>query len=212
MKKLVLLVMAAFMLHANCNAQSTVKDVLSNILGSSSSSSTASKVSSIADVLGNVIGSSKLTAKNLIGTWKYSSPGVAFTSENLLAKAGGEVASKTVENKLSTYYKKVGIKSSNTYFTFKSDGSFTSKIDGKTWSGTYTYDESTNAIKLKGLVMNISGYATKNSSGISLLFESKKLLTLLQTISSLSGNTTLSTLGTLSKNYNGIRVGFDLKK
>lgn len=207
MKKLILMVMAAFMLQANCNAQS-VKDVLSNILGSSSSSSN----SSISDILGSVIGSSKLTAKNLVGTWKYSSPGCAFTSENLLAKAGGEIAATTVENKLKTYYNKVGIKSSNTYFTFNSDGTFTSKIDGKSWSGTYTYDESSNAIKLKGVLLSISGYATKTTNGISLLFESKKLLTLLQTVSKFSGNTTLSTLGTLSKNYNGVRMGFDMKK
>lgn len=207
MKKLILMVMAAFMLQANCNAQS-VKDVLSIILGSSSSSSN----SSISDILGSVIGSSKLTAKNLVGTWKYSSPGCAFTSENLLAKAGGEIAATTVENKLKTYYNKVGIKSSNTYFTFNSDGTFTSKIDGKSWSGTYTYDESSNAIKLKGVLLSISGYATKTTNGISLLFESKKLLTLLQTVSKFSGNTTLSTLGTLSKNYNGVRMGFDMKK
>lgn len=207
MKKLILMVMAAFMLQANCNAQS-VKDVLSNILGSSTSSSN----SSISDILGSVIGSSKLTAKNLVGTWKYSSPGCAFTSENLLAKAGGEIAATTVENKLKTYYNKVGIKSSNTYFTFNSDGTFTSKIDGKSWSGTYTYDESSNAIKLKGVLLSISGYATKTTNGISLLFESKKLLTLLQTVSKFSGNTTLSTLGTLSKNYNGVRMGFDMKK
>lgn len=207
MKKLILMVMAAFMLQANCNAQS-VKDVLSNILGSSSSSSN----SSISDILGSVIGSSKLTVKNLVGTWKYSSPGCAFTSENLLAKAGGEIAATTVENKLKTYYNKVGIKSSNTYFTFNSDGTFTSKIDGKSWSGTYTYDESSNAIKLKGVLLSISGYATKTTNGISLLFESKKLLTLLQTVSKFSGNTTLSTLGTLSKNYNGVRMGFDMKK
>lgn len=207
MKKLILMVMAAFMLQANCNAQS-VKDVLSNILGSSTSSSN----SSISDILGSVIGSSKLTVKNLVGTWKYSSPGCAFTSENLLAKAGGEIAATTVENKLKTYYNKVGIKSSNTYFTFNSDGTFTSKIDGKSWSGTYTYDESSNAIKLKGVLLSISGYATKTTNGISLLFESKKLLTLLQTVSKFSGNTTLSTLGTLSKNYNGVRMGFDMKK
>ena len=44
------------------------------------------------------------------------------------------------------------------------------------------------------------------------LFESKKLLTLIQTMASLSGNTTVSTIGDLSKNYNGVRIGFDLKK
>lgn len=31
-------------------------------------------------------------------------------------------------------------------------------------------------------------------------------------MASLSGNTTVSTIGDLSKNYDGVRIGFDLKK
>ena len=120
--------------------------------------------------------------------------------------------SSKIESQLSTYYQKVGFSNSNTYFKFNTDGSFESKIDGKSWKGTYTFDESTHAITLKGLLLSISGYATKNTNGISLLFESKKLLTLLQTLASLSGNSTLSTIGSLSKSYDGVRIGFDMTK
>lgn len=192
------------MLHANCFAQS---DILGNILGKVKENS-----SSITDVVSSVIGSSKVTKENLCATWKYSKPGCAFTSENLLAKAGGEVASSKVEEQLSTYYDKAGFTSSNTYFTFNEDGTFKAKIDGKSWNGKYTLDESSQAIQMKGLLLNLSGYVTKNSSGISLLFESKKLLSLLQTLSKVSGNSTLQTVGDLSKNYDGVRVGFELKK
>ena len=167
----------------------------------------------ISSILSNVIGSSTFKQADLCAsTWKYSSPGCAFTSENLLAKAGGEIVSSKIESQLSTYYQKVGFSNSNTYFKFNTDGSFESKIDGKSWKGTYTFDESTHAITLKGLLLSISGYATKNANGISLLFESKKLLTLLQTLASLSGNSTLSTIGSLSKNYDGVRIGFDMTK
>lgn len=196
---------------ATSTATSAVGSILSGILGGSSSNSTAGNV--LSGILDNVIGSGTFKQADLCAqTWKYSSPGCAFTSENLLAKAGGEVVSKKIESQLSTYYSKVGFSNSNTYFKFNEDGTFESKIDGKSWKGTYTFNESTHAIQMKGLLLSISGFATKNTSGISLLFESKKLLTLMQTLTALSGNTTLSTIGNISKNYDGVRVGFDLKK
>ena len=68
----------------------------------------------LSNVITSVIGAQTVTKQNLIGTWKYSGPGCAFTSENLLAKAGGEVAAAQVKQKLQPYYQKIGINSSNT--------------------------------------------------------------------------------------------------
>ena len=203
------------------NTKASAVGVLAELLGyaggnsSNTTGSTTSKVGSIVgSILDNVIGSTTFKKADLCAhTWKYKSPGCAFTSENLLAKAGGEIAAKKVEEKLSTYYQKAGFSSSNTYFKFNEDGTFNAKIDGKSWSGTYTFDEKTHAIDLKGrLLLSLNGFATKNTSGISILFESKKLLTIIQTLTALSGNTTLGTIGEISKNYDGIRVGFDLSK
>ena len=177
---------------------STIAGVLGGLLGGGSSSSSSTAGSIINGILDNVIGSSDL--------------GCAFTSENLLAKAGGDIAANKIESELSTYYTKAGFSSSNTYFKFNTDGTFESKIHGKSWKGTYTFDEKTHAITMKGLLLSISGFATKKTSGVSLLFESKKLLTLVQTLTALSGNSTLSTIGNITKNYDGVRVGFDLAK
>lgn len=191
---------------------STIAGVLGGLLGGgSSSSSTAGSI--INGILDNVIGSSTFKQADLCAsTWKYNKPGCAFTSENLLAKAGGDIAANKIESELSTYYTKAGFTSSNTYFKFNTDGTFESKIHGKSWKGTYTFDEKTHAITMKGLLLSISGFATKKTSGVSLLFESKKLLTLVQTLTALSGNSTLSTIGNITKNYDGVRVGFDLAK
>jgi hypothetical protein len=49
-------------------------------------------------------------------------------------------------------------------------------------------------------------------SGISILFEGKKLLSLLQTLATLSGNQNLETVSEISKNYEGVRVGFDMNR
>lgn len=190
---------------------STIAGVLGGLLGGGSSSSTAGSI--INGILDNVIGSSTFKQEDLCAsTWKYNKPGCAFTSENLLAKAGGDIAANKIESELSTYYTKAGFTSSNTYFKFNTDGTFESKIHGKSWKGTYTFDEKTHAITMKGLLLSISGFATKKTSGVSLLFESKKLLTLVQTLTALSGNSTLSTIGNITKNYDGVRVGFDLAK
>lgn len=199
------------------NTKASAVGVLAGLLGyagGNSSNTTGSTTSKVGSILDNVIGSTTFKKADLCAhTWKYKSPGCAFTSENLLAKAGGEIAAKKVEEKLSSYYQKAGFNSSNTYFKFNEDGTFNAKIDGKSWSGTYTFDEKTHAIDLKGrLLLSLNGFATKNTSGISILFESKKLLTIIQTLTALSGNTTLGTIGEISKNYDGIRVGFDLSK
>lgn len=147
-------------------------------------------------------------------TWKYSKPGCAFTSENLLAKAGGEIAASKIEEDLSKYYSKFGFSKSNTYFTFKTDGTFAAKIDGKSWNGTYTFDEKTHAIQLKGLLLSASGFATRTANGISLLFEQKKLLTLIKTLSklNLTGSTTMSAVSSIVDNYDGVRIGFEMTK
>jgi len=180
--------------------------VLGSVLGSATNTGTLS------NILYSVIGLDKLSASDLIGTWKYYQPGCAFTSESLLAKAGGEVAATRAKEELSTTYGKLGISSSNTYFTFSENGSFSGKLNGKSISGTYTFNNSDQSIQLKTLLFSIKGYVNRNSKGISLLFESKKLLTALQVVASMSGNSTLSTVGELSKNYDGIRMGFDLKR
>ena len=195
------------------NAGSAVAGILGAVLGGNSNSSSSAGSSIINGILNNVIGSGTFSKQDLCAhTWKYSKPGCAFTSENLLAQAGGEIAANKVEEKLSEYYSKFGFSSSNTYFTFKTDGTFDAKIDGKSWQGNYTFDEKTHAIQMKGLVLSMSGYATKTANGISLLFDQKKLLNLIKTIGSLKGNSTLSALGTIANNYDGMRVGFEMTK
>ena len=173
---------------------------------------TAISNGSVVNAITSVIGMDKVSARGLIGTWSYMGPGCAFTSENLLAKAGGEVAAAQIEEKLLPYYQQVGISSANTYITFKEDGTFTSKIDGTPFSGNYTFDESTQKITLKGLLLSVNCYTKREISGISILFETKKLLTVLQTMAALSGSKDMQAIGDLSKQYEGVRVGFDMRK
>lgn len=202
--------------NSGYSAGSVVAGVLGGLLGGGTTTGSTTTGSSIINgILNNVIGSATFSQADLCAhTWKYSKPGCAFTSENLLAKAGGEIAASKIEEDLSKYYSKFGFSKSNTYFTFKTDGTFAAKIDGKSWNGTYTFDEKTHAIQLKGLLLSASGFVTRTTNGISLLFEQKKLLTLIKTLSklNLTGSTTMSAVSSIVDNYDGVRIGFEMTK
>ena len=202
MKKKSILACAAALLMTSCgftggtatNGASTT-DILGGILGAITNPNT----------LGDI-------EKDVIGTWKYYQPGCAFTSENALATAGGKVVAAQAKEKLQPTYDKLKISGKNTYFTFNQDGTFSAKVMGKTINGTYTFNSSNSSVQLQTLLLSTTGYLTRNPQGISLLFESKKLLTALQVLGAASGNSTLGTVSEISKNYDGIRLGFDLAR
>ena len=209
MKKTFIMVAACSLLLSACGGISGMAGTDANTSATTSSSTSTGNV--LGNIFSSVIGLDKLTQKSIIKTWKYNGPGVAFTSENLLAKAGGEIAASKIEESLSEHYNKLGMSASNTYIEFKEDGTFAAKIKGKSWNGTYTFSESDGQLQLHGLLINLNGYLKKETNGISLLFESKKLLTLIQTMSAFSGSQQASAIGEIAKNYDGVRLGFDLK-
>lgn len=179
-------------------------DILGSVLGVLGSQNT------VDGLLGLVIGSVKVSESELYGSWYYTEPGCAFTSENLLAKAGGAVAAENCKEKLQTVYNSLGISAQNTQFQFTQDHQFAAKLKGIPVSGTYTYDPSTGTIKLKTMLISSNAYVTRTSKGLALTFESKNLLKVLQAAAALSGNSTLQTVGELSKQYDGVRLGFEM--
>lgn len=193
-------------------AFTTVVILLTSCMGTNGVLSGVDTTSALGNIIGSVLGVNKVSEANLVGTWKYTSPGCAFTSDNLLAKAGGEVAAQKIKSQLLPYYQSLGIAAGNTFFTFKEDKTFSGKLAGKAISGTYTYDPQTGAINLKTLLLSMNGYITLTTSGISLLFESQKILSVMQTLGALSGNSTIGTISEISKNYDGVRVGFELSR
>ena len=211
MKKMMMAAVAALMLQGcgmtnpGVNGGSQMGGTTTNNSGSSIGSN------ALGGLLDLVVGSVKLSQTDIIGTWSYVEPACAFTSENLLAKAGGSVAAKTVNEKLLPVYKSLHISSGNTQLTFNENGQFTGKIGGFPMSGTYTFDAANGLVKMKSLT-TFTAHLTRSTHGMNFTFESKKILTLLQTVSALSGNTTLSTIGDISKQFSGVRLGFAMKK
>ena len=140
MKKMMMAAVAALMLQGcgmtnpGVNGGSQMGGTTTNNSGSSIGSN------ALGGLLDLVVGSVKLSQADIIGTWSYVEPACAFTSENLLAKAGGSVAAKTVNEKLLPVYNSLHISSGNTRLTFNENGQFTGTIGGFPMSGTYTFD------------------------------------------------------------------------
>ncbi len=150
---------------------------------------------------------------DLTGTWTYSKPAVEFKSDNLLMKAGGTVASSTVESKLSEQLKKIGITSGKMAFTFNADSTFVTQVGKRTMNGTYSYDHSTKQVTLTYLkLLSVPAKVNCSSGAVDLLFNSDKLLKIMAFLGSKSSNATLSTISSIANKYDGMMLGFDLRK
>ena len=217
MKKVKIFVMAAAVaaMTVNCGVPgqttgSTTGTTTGNVLGDVLTG--VLQGGTIGNVITSVIGAQTVTRANLIGSWHYSGPGCAFMSEQLLAKAGGEVAAGQIKTKVLPYYQQIGISSQNTFINFNEDGTYSAQFRGTPMSCRWTFDESTYKVTLQGLLLTINCYAKRNVNGIGLLFEASKLLTLLQTMAAMSGNQNIQAVGEISKNYDGVRLGFDFSR
>lgn len=167
----------------------------------------------LSGVVKNVVGDKTTTASSIIGTWTYAGPECQFESDNLLAKAGGEVAAKEVEEKIQKVYEKVGMDSCQ--YTFNEDGSYSCTVKGKTSSGTYTFDSDAKTVTMKSkLGIKTVAYVTVTGDSMSLVFKADKLMSVLKTITSAASsvNSTASTISSIADSYDGLRLGFELKK
>ncbi|SHE87353.1 protein of unknown function [Bacteroides faecichinchillae] len=152
-------------------------------------------------------------AIDMTGTWSYEGSAVEFESENLLMQAGGVAAASVAENKLNEQLTKVGIKAGQMSFTFNADSTFTSKVGKRTMNGTYSYNAATKQVSLKYLkLINLNAKVNCTTESMELLFNSDKLLKLLAFIGSKSNSTALKTVSSLADSYDGMMVGFELKK
>lgn len=160
-----------------------------------------------------VVGDKATTSSSIIGTWKYVGPQCQFESENLLAKAGGEVAAKEVEEKMQTVYDRIGM--SGCEYTFNEDGTYSYTLKKRTMSGTYTFNDKEKTITMKGkLGVKTVAHVTVTGNDMSLVFNADKLMSVLKTITGTDSkvNSTAATINSVAGSYDGLMLGFDLKK
>lgn len=162
--------------------------------------------------LTNVI-SSKLipTSAQIVGTWKYDKPAVMFTSNNVLSSTAGALASTKIENKMQTYLSKTGIKTGKMSITFNSDKTFTIDRSGKTVAqGTYTLTNSDVSLTFKGRKNACKITPQLDNGTLVIVMDASKLQTFMTGIG--SSISSLSTVTSLLKNYNGMKIGMRMTK
>lgn len=160
-----------------------------------------------------VVGNKATTASSIIGTWTYSGPECQFESENLLAKAGGEMAAKEVEEKMIAVYNKVGM--NNIRYTFNEDGTYSYQMKKRTVTGSYVFDDAAKTITMTGkLGLKTVAYVTVTGNDMSMVFKADKLMSILKTITGAASkvNSTVATINSVAEAYDGLMLGFELKK
>lgn len=164
-------------------------------------------------VVKNVAGDKTTTSSSIIGTWKYIGPECQFESESLLSKAGGEVAAKKVEEQMQTVYNKIGL--AGCQYIFNEDGTYSYTLKNRTVKGTYTFDDATKTITMKGkLGIKTVAYVTVAGKSMSLVFNADKLMSVLKTLTGAAAkiNDTAATLNSIAHTYDGLMLGFELEK
>ena len=202
--RIVIMLMMAMMPGVELYAQDwkTILSGVANSIGEKAAEKAAEK--------GNVL--------SMDGNWVYIKPDCKFQSDNFLSKAGGELASAKVEDKITELMQKIGI-DEHSVFTFNRDSTYTIKNSKRTTQGTYTLNKETQEITLISRA-NFRFTAKVQRSilaphKMSFLFKADKLMGLAKTITgSLTRNSTNKTIGALNallNQYNGMMLGFELE-
>ena len=189
---------------------------LKDIIGAVASKADSTDVSSIENIVGSVLGNQNVELKDIVGTWNYDGPAVSFKSDNLLKKAGGAAAATAVESKILPVYQRSGLTSLK--LTVTNDSTFTMTVKKIKSEGKISKSEDGHYIfhfKALGKVNigSMNAYITKTSTNhITLTFDASKLITIVEKIAKYSNNTTIKTASALLNSYDGVTIGFKLKK
>lgn len=189
------------------DALSTGAAVLGAFLGGGTGTDAATSL--LTGVIGSLLNGAQ--SSSIVGTWTYTEPSVEFTSESLLAQAGGLVAANQIVTKMSPYYQMIGIKPGNLSITFNEDKTCVINVAGTSQTANYVYDAKAHTLQITGQNLGLSFgtvYATVSSNQLSLTLDSSRLLSVTQSIASQSQNATISTLGTLAGSFSGMKTGF----
>lgn len=169
------------------------------------------KINKATKVISDVTGVS--TSRDLKGSWRYEGAAIQLKSDDALKQIGGALATSTLEGKLNERLKSLGINPGELTFTFHTDSTFTSTLQGKKLNGTYTYYPEKQQISFKyAQLINMDAKVNQSSQYVSILYDADKVLALLTTLSGMTNNQSLQAIGSLLNSYDGMLMGLKLKK
>ena len=193
MKKLVCMIALFCAVAVQANAQSW-KDILSGVVQT-------------------VVGDKATTELSLIGTWDYVGPDCQLKGDDILKEIGGAAAGEEVEKKMEAIYAKAGL--NTIQYTFNEDKTCSYTIKGKKIQGTYEFDPEAKTVTIKGrLGVKITAHVVTLGSNMSFVFDADKIFSVVKAITGAASsfNSSASAINTLAKQFNGMMIGFELKK
>lgn len=177
------------------------------------------KSETVQKVVSSVTGGQSVTVASLQGTWTYVDPAVQLGSDNTLKQIAGSAATTELEKKLKEQCAKVGIVEGVFNYTFHEDSTFTSALKKGSLKGTYSVNEADKTIAFTytagtsdRAIYTLTASTVLAGDNLTLLFNADKLLTFLTKVASLTSNSTFQSLSQLAEQYDGLMLGFDLKK
>ena len=194
MKKLVCIIALLCAVSVQGNAQS-LKDILSGVAKA-------------------VVGDKATTQASLIGIWDYVGPDCQLKGDDILKNIGGETAGEEVEKKMAPIYEKAGL--NTIQYTFNEDKTCSYTIKGKKVEGTYEFDAEAKTVTIKAgkLGIKTTAHIVTLGSNMSFVYDADKILSVVKTITGAASglNASASTVNKLLEQFNGMMVGFELKK
>lgn len=156
------------------------------------------------------------TKNNIEGTWVYSGADIEFTSDNLLAQAGGKLTSNKIEKTINNALTKYGIAPDKLSLTFGKDSTYTGAYSTHSTKGSYLCNNGKLTIKPSAYSGKTITTDVTTGNTLSLTCDASKVLTLAQMlcnkVATQEQNSTLSVISQLAKNYKGMKVGLKFKK
>ena len=194
MKKLICIIVLFCAISVQGNAQS-LEDILSGVVK-------------------QVVGDKATTEASLIGTWDYVGPDCQLKGDDLLKNIGGDAAGVEVEKKMAPIYEKAGL--NTIQYTFHEDKTCSYTIKGKKVEGTYEFDAESKTVTIKAgrLKVKTVAHVVTLGSNMSFVFDADKILSVVKTITGAASslNTSASTVNKLLEQFDGMMIGFELKK
>ena len=225
--KVLTIALALFCTIAAFGAEQNTRDILGqlgNALGSRSANSGegdgdqnqgSGALGALGAFINNTIANNNFTIDDLQGTWNYISPAVSFKSDNAFQNIGGAAAATALESQLEPHYRRLGF--NRTSLVVDAEHNFTLKLGLVQLKGKIEKDQNDM------LVFNFSAFgrvnlgkvaanATKSGNTLNLTFDATRLINLLNKVAGAVNNNTLSALSNLLSSYDGVYMGFKLKK
>jgi len=168
----------------------------------------------LSGVVKNVVGDKATTETSLIGTWVYVAPDCQLKGDDVLKNIGGDAAGAEVEKKMQPIYEKAGL--NTIQYTFNEDKTCSYTIKGRKVEGTYVFDPEAKTITIKAgkLGMKTTANIVTLGDNMSFVFDADKILSVVKSITGATSslNKSASTVNKLLEQFNGMMIGFELKK